>query len=80
MLERLHCPIGLPGVGTKLPAEIAIAVAAQILAARETPVKAPDAMAVAPAEGATASGCATPGCDAPCISKSDLSKGLTPEF
>jgi xanthine dehydrogenase accessory factor len=33
-IDRLHCPIGLPGVGTKLPAEIAIAVAAQLLLTR----------------------------------------------
>ncbi|MBM3567782.1 MAG: xanthine dehydrogenase accessory protein XdhC [Alphaproteobacteria bacterium] len=32
--SRLTCPIGLPGVGTKHPGEIAIAVAAQILAMR----------------------------------------------
>ncbi|HEY1935462.1 MAG TPA: xanthine dehydrogenase accessory protein XdhC [Acetobacteraceae bacterium] len=30
-IERLICPIGLPGVGGKLPAEIAISVAAQVL-------------------------------------------------
>jgi len=30
-LARLTCPIGLPGVGGKAPAEIAIAVAAQLL-------------------------------------------------
>lgn len=30
-LGRLTCPIGLPGIGGKLPAEIAIAVAAQVL-------------------------------------------------
>jgi xanthine dehydrogenase accessory factor len=34
-LARLTCPIGLPGVGSKRPAEIAIAVAAQLLAARD---------------------------------------------
>jgi xanthine dehydrogenase accessory factor len=33
-LARLTCPIGLPGVGGKDPAEIAIAVAAQLLHAR----------------------------------------------
>lgn len=33
-LGRLYCPIGLPGIGTKLPAEIAISVAAQLLATR----------------------------------------------
>jgi len=30
-IEKLICPIGVPGVGGKLPAEIAISVAAQIL-------------------------------------------------
>ncbi len=30
-IGRLICPIGIPGIGGKLPAEIAIAVAAQIL-------------------------------------------------
>lgn len=30
-IDRLICPIGVPGAGGKLPAEIAIAVAAQIL-------------------------------------------------
>lgn len=30
-IERLICPIGVPGVGGKRPAEIAIAVAAQVL-------------------------------------------------
>jgi len=33
-LARLICPIGIPGAGGKLPAEIAIAVAAQILQRR----------------------------------------------
>jgi xanthine dehydrogenase accessory factor len=39
-IARLVCPIGLPGIGGKLPAEIAIAVAGQILqwvAAGRTP-------------------------------------------
>jgi xanthine/CO dehydrogenase XdhC/CoxF family maturation factor len=30
-MEKLICPIGVPGAGGKLPAEIAISVAAQIL-------------------------------------------------
>ncbi len=34
-LSLLTCPIGVPGVGGKAPAEIAIGVAAQILALRE---------------------------------------------
>jgi xanthine dehydrogenase accessory factor len=33
-LARIVCPIGLPGVGGKVPAEIAIAVAAQLLQLR----------------------------------------------
>ncbi|GEJ58916.1 xanthine dehydrogenase accessory protein XdhC [Anaeromyxobacter diazotrophicus] len=33
-LARLTCPIGLPGVGGKLPAEIALAAAAQLLQRR----------------------------------------------
>jgi len=51
---RLTCPIGLPGVGGKRPAEIAIAVAAQLLqlqaaqAARVAEVAAPPAPARAP--------------------------------
>lgn len=47
---RLTCPIGLPGVGGKRPAEIAIAVAAQLLqlqAARVAEVAAPPAPAPA---------------------------------
>jgi xanthine dehydrogenase accessory factor len=34
-ITRLTCPIGVPGAGGKLPAEIAIAVAAQLLQARD---------------------------------------------
>ncbi len=34
---RLVCPVGVPGVGGKLPAEIAIAVAAQLLQVRGAP-------------------------------------------
>jgi len=30
-LSRLHCPIGVPGISSKLPAALAIAVAAQLL-------------------------------------------------
>jgi xanthine dehydrogenase accessory factor len=63
-VERLHCPVGLPGVGNKLPAEIAIAVAAQILAARQ----APDATAYAAAEAAAIgiTGCGAADCAATC--------------
>ena len=67
VLERLHCPIGLPGVGTKLPAEIAIAVAAQILGARQAPGVARDPVAAtAPEDLVGTTGCGAPGCDAPC--------------
>ncbi len=66
-LDRLHCPVGLPGVGTKLPAEIAIAVAAQILAARRAPAAMQGATtAVVIPLVAGAQGCAVPGCDAGC--------------
>jgi xanthine dehydrogenase accessory factor len=67
VLERLHCPIGLPGVGTKLPAEIAIAVAAQILASRQAP-SLPTAATVSATSGGAVGlrGCGAPGCDAPC--------------
>lgn len=34
-IERLVCPIGVPGAGGKLPAEIAVAVAAQLLQIRD---------------------------------------------
>lgn len=36
-IDRLICPIGVPGIGGKHPATIAIAVAAQLLQRRETP-------------------------------------------
>jgi xanthine dehydrogenase accessory factor len=40
-IARLICPIGIPGAGGKLPAEIAISVAAQILQIRRREVAAP---------------------------------------
>jgi xanthine dehydrogenase accessory factor len=40
-LARLVCPIGLPGVGGKPPGEIAVAVAAQLLQARDIMTHAP---------------------------------------
>ena len=40
-LRRLTCPIGLPGVGGKRPAEIAIAVAAELLQLRQARRSAP---------------------------------------
>lgn len=36
VLDRVQCPIGLKGVGGKNPADIAIAVAAELLSLRET--------------------------------------------
>jgi xanthine dehydrogenase accessory factor len=58
-IRRLVCPIGVPGAGGKAPAEIAIAVAAQLLQTR-------DAMAHAPAQDtepvSACSGCGTAGC------------------
>jgi xanthine dehydrogenase accessory factor len=33
-VSRLHCPIGVPGISSKLPAAIAIAIAAQLLQQR----------------------------------------------
>jgi xanthine dehydrogenase accessory factor len=38
-IDRLICPIGVPGAGGKLPAEIAVSVAAQILQIRERMMK-----------------------------------------
>jgi xanthine dehydrogenase accessory factor len=62
-VERLHCPVGLPGVGTKLPAEIAISVAAQILAARQKPPMVAD---VSSEPLGSVPGCGASGCDAGC--------------
>jgi xanthine dehydrogenase accessory factor len=74
-LDRLHCPVGLPGVGTKLPAEIAIAVAAQLLLARPgrdepraaEPEQGSPAMTAMDHREALigAAGCGAPGCGAP---------------
>ena len=36
--ERLTCPVGIPGVGGKHPAEIAVAVVGQLLQRQTTPV------------------------------------------
>jgi xanthine dehydrogenase accessory factor len=75
-VERLHCPIGLPGVGEKLPAEIAIAVAAQLLLTRQAPAAPQDAREHGSAAMTAidrpsaiptgASGCGAPGCEATC--------------
>lgn len=71
-LARFTCPVGLPGVGKKLPAEIAIAVAAQLLQLRPAaaspeptkrrPLAEPQPMASAVQN----SGCGAPGCDPTC--------------
>jgi xanthine dehydrogenase accessory factor len=88
-LDRLHCPIGLPGVGTKLPAEIAIAVAAQLLLTRHAPgaplaerehgradMPMTDRPLSEPLSGAT--GCGAPGCDADCGAATHLADRLAP--
>jgi xanthine dehydrogenase accessory factor len=81
-VDRLHCPVGLPGVGTKLPAEIAIAVAAQLLAARQTPDPAPASVAAETLPDVASrdvTGCAAAGCDASCgASTTATSVQLTP--
>jgi xanthine dehydrogenase accessory factor len=41
MLARLTCPIGVPGIGGKEPAVIAVAVVAQLLALSSQAVGAP---------------------------------------
>lgn len=63
-LTRLHCPVGLPGVGSKLPAEIAIAVAAQLLQSRGevAGVSTPPPLGVETIAG----NCGAPGCEAAC--------------
>lgn len=70
-LARFTCPIGLPGVGKKLPAEIAIAVVAQLLQLRPQPVMAArleQPAAVAPATAALRQrDCGSPGCDPACL-------------
>lgn len=59
-IRRLTCPIGLPGTGDKAPAEIAIAVAAQLLQIRKAvTVAGPSQRAEAVA---ACSGCNTVGC------------------
>ena len=40
LLESLICPIGVDGISGKKPAEIAVAVAAELLQAREKTIKA----------------------------------------
>lgn len=70
-LARFHCPIGLPGVGTKVPAEIAIAVVAELLLNRQRgPAmrsEDPAAPTIAPAtDDAPVAGCGAAGCEAEC--------------
>jgi xanthine dehydrogenase accessory factor len=61
-LARLICPIGLPGVGGKPPGEIAVAVAAQLLQARDVMTHAPvPAPALAP-PAEECNDCGTRGC------------------
>lgn len=73
-LARFVCPVGLPGVGKKLPAEIAIAVVAQLLQLRPVPPAAEriDRQTLAAPQPAAAavptSGCGAPGCDPACVS------------
>lgn len=62
-IRRLVCPIGIPGAGGKAPAEIAVAVAAQLLQIRDAVV--PVAPSPRPGRAAPApdcAGCAMPGC------------------
>jgi len=59
-IRRLTCPIGTPGTGGKAPAEIAIAVAAQLLQIRDATADGAPAPGAAPA--AACSGCPTEGC------------------
>jgi xanthine dehydrogenase accessory factor len=68
VIARLVCPIGVAGVGGKLPAEIAIAVAAQMLQMRDESVAHVPVPAVVPTShtplacaGCGETGCAVPG-------------------
>ncbi|HEX3982650.1 MAG TPA: xanthine dehydrogenase accessory protein XdhC, partial [Acidisoma sp.] len=77
-LARFVCPVGLPGVGRKLPAEIAIAVAAQLL--QERPREISPSLAAEPSAAVQpslppslslprrTSACGSPGCDPACSS------------
>ncbi|GAB0115061.1 xanthine dehydrogenase accessory protein XdhC [Acidisoma sp. C75] len=66
-IARLHCPVGLPGIGGKLPAEIAIAVVGQLLQSRDAAPAAirPRPMAEA-ATGPDAAASRCPDCAAAC--------------
>jgi xanthine dehydrogenase accessory factor len=41
VIERMVCPIGIPGLPGKHPGEIAVAVAAQLLMARAASARSP---------------------------------------
>ena len=56
-LSQLHCPIGIPRISSKLPAALAIAIAAQLLQDQEPKM----AQASDPAACATAAACASCG-------------------
>jgi xanthine dehydrogenase accessory factor len=66
-LERLICPIGVPGIDSKLPEAIAIAVAAQILQASQSATKGVGAIST-PGKpmimGKACGGCVAVGADA----------------
>lgn len=48
-IARVTCPVGLPGIGGKLPTEIAVSVVAQLLQARDAVPARPAAVTVPPA-------------------------------
>jgi xanthine dehydrogenase accessory factor len=58
---RLTCPVGLPGVGGKRPAEIAIAVAAQLLQLEAASVRLATSQTTSPAATKAAPAAQTPG-------------------
>jgi xanthine dehydrogenase accessory factor len=59
-VSKLVCPIGVPGISSKLPGAIAVAIAAQLLQQRAAVEPSPDASAVTHAESDP------PGCDGGC--------------
>ena len=65
-IGRLACPIGLPGIGGKAPAEIAISVAAQLMQLRKAvSIVTRDAEDALPAAGCS-------GCETPCAATEEL--------
>ena len=50
LLSRLTCPIGIPGITGKRPAEIAVAVAAQLLQLHEQALETKEKTEETPAE------------------------------